>query len=60
MSANRVEFSVEGERVVVVGAARSGVAAAELIARRGGLVVLTDVREDDRRGETVDGRGGHA
>ena len=45
MSADTVEFSVEGERVVVVGAARSGVAAAELIAGRGGLVVLTDVRE---------------
>ena len=45
MTGDTVEFSVEGERVVVVGAARSGVAAAELIARRGGLVVLTDVRE---------------
>jgi UDP-N-acetylmuramoylalanine--D-glutamate ligase len=45
MNADTVEFSVEGARVVVVGAARSGVAAAELIARRGGHVVLTDVRE---------------
>ena len=45
MGAGTMEFSVERARVVVVGAARSGVAAAELVARRGGLVVLTDVRE---------------
>jgi len=36
------EFSVAGQRVVVVGAARSGVAVAELLARRGGRVTLTD------------------
>jgi UDP-N-acetylmuramoylalanine--D-glutamate ligase len=35
-------FTVEGARVVVVGAARSGVAAAELLARRGAHVTLTD------------------
>ena len=39
------EFSVEGARVVVIGAGRSGVAAAELLARRGGRVVLSDVRD---------------
>ncbi|MGE0450052.1 MAG: UDP-N-acetylmuramoyl-L-alanine--D-glutamate ligase [Vicinamibacterales bacterium] len=39
------EFSVDGRRVTVVGAARSGIAAAELAAGRGGLVTLTDVRE---------------
>jgi UDP-N-acetylmuramoylalanine--D-glutamate ligase len=38
------EFSVSGRRVVVVGAARSGVAAAELLLRRGALVTLTDTR----------------
>jgi UDP-N-acetylmuramoylalanine--D-glutamate ligase len=38
-------FSVAGQRVTVVGAARSGVAAAELLVRRGALVTLTDVRE---------------
>ncbi|MGE0041271.1 MAG: UDP-N-acetylmuramoyl-L-alanine--D-glutamate ligase [Vicinamibacterales bacterium] len=38
-------FSVQGQRVVVVGAARSGVAAAELAVRRGATVVLTDIRE---------------
>ena len=39
------EFSVDGARVVVVGAARSGFAAAALLARRGGRVVLSDVRD---------------
>jgi UDP-N-acetylmuramoylalanine--D-glutamate ligase len=38
-------FSVTGKRVVVVGAARSGVAAAELLMRRGAQVTLTDTRE---------------
>jgi UDP-N-acetylmuramoylalanine--D-glutamate ligase len=37
-------FSVDGQRVVVVGAARSGVAAAELLASRGADVILTDLR----------------
>jgi len=37
-------FSVVGRRVVVVGAARSGIAAAELLARRGARVVLTETR----------------
>jgi len=39
-------FSVQGRRVVVVGAARSGIAAAELAARRGARVVLTETRDD--------------
>lgn len=38
-------FSVRGRRVTVVGAARSGVAAAELLVRRGAAVTLTDLRE---------------
>ena len=38
-------FSVRGRRVLVVGAARSGMAAAELAARRGADVTLTEVRE---------------
>lgn len=38
-------FSVSGRKVVVVGAARSGVAAAELLARRGARVTLTDMRD---------------
>jgi UDP-N-acetylmuramoylalanine--D-glutamate ligase len=36
------EFSVSGQKVLVVGAARSGVAAAHLLARRGARVTLTD------------------
>jgi UDP-N-acetylmuramoylalanine--D-glutamate ligase len=36
------DFSVNGQRVVVMGAARSGVAAAQLLSRRGAQVTLTD------------------
>ena len=39
-------FSVRGKRVTVVGAARSGIAAAHLLVRRGALVTLTDQRQD--------------
>jgi UDP-N-acetylmuramoylalanine--D-glutamate ligase len=38
------DFSVDGRQVVVVGAARSGMAAAELLVRRGARVVLTETR----------------
>jgi UDP-N-acetylmuramoylalanine--D-glutamate ligase len=38
------DFSVRGRRVVVVGAARSGVAAADLLRRRGAHVVITERR----------------
>jgi UDP-N-acetylmuramoylalanine--D-glutamate ligase len=38
-------FSVDRKRVVVVGAARSGIAAAELLVRRGAAVTLTDARD---------------
>jgi UDP-N-acetylmuramoylalanine--D-glutamate ligase len=37
-------FSIGGRRVVVVGAARSGIAAAELLVRRGALVTISDTR----------------
>ena len=39
-----VPFSVRGKKVAVVGAARSGIAAAELLVRRGAQVTLTDVK----------------
>ena len=39
------DFSVRKRRVVVVGAARSGIAAAELLAKRGAAVTLTEMRE---------------
>ena len=38
-------FAVDGRRVVVVGAARSGIAAAELLARRGARVTLSETRQ---------------
>ena len=38
------DFSVRKRRVVVVGAARSGIAAAELLAKRGAVVTLTEIR----------------
>ena len=38
-------FSVRGKRVAVAGAARSGVAAAELLVRRGATVILSDRRD---------------
>ncbi len=48
----RPAFTVDGMRVTVIGAARSGVAAAELLVRRGARVTLTDLRpaiEDEAR-----------
>ena len=52
------EFSVSGQRVVVVGAARSGIAAAGLLARRGAQVTVSDVKPaidaaDDLRAQGV-------
>jgi UDP-N-acetylmuramoylalanine--D-glutamate ligase len=41
---NNPQVSVAGAHVVIVGAARSGVAAAELVARRGASVTLTERR----------------
>jgi len=38
-------FSVVGKRVVVAGAARSGIAAAHLLVRKGAKVTLSDVRQ---------------
>ena len=46
------EFSVRGSTVVVVGAARSGVAAARLLAGRGARVTLSELRS--RVGEEVE------
>ena len=44
MTSRGDQFSVAGRRVVVVGAARSGVAAALLLVERGAQVTLTDLR----------------
>jgi UDP-N-acetylmuramoylalanine--D-glutamate ligase len=40
------DFDVSGKRIVVVGAARSGIAAAELLARRGARVTLADLKPE--------------
>jgi len=60
-----MEFSVAGLRVTVVGAARSGTAAAELLMHKGARVTLSDTRSDfdeagrlERLGVTLE-RGGH-
>ena len=59
------EFSVSGSNVVVMGAARSGVAAAKLLVRRGARVTLSDLRTtvenaDELRANDIDLElGGH-
>lgn len=51
------EFSVAGQRVVVVGAALSGVAAAGLLARRGARVTVTDVKPEIEARAALEARG---
>ena len=51
------EFSVRGRRVTVVGAARSGIAAAQLLVRRGATVTLTDLRDDIAEAEELRASG---
>ena len=51
------DFSVVGRRVVVVGAARSGVAAAHLLVGRGARVTLTDTRTSIEAGPSLRDRG---
>lgn len=48
---------MRGRRVVVVGAARSGIAAAELAARRGAQVVLTEARDAFAAAERLRAQG---
>jgi UDP-N-acetylmuramoylalanine--D-glutamate ligase len=54
-----VGFDVSGKRVTVAGAARSGLAAAELLARRGAQVTLSDTRADAPAAETLTALGVH-
>ena len=51
------DFSVRGCRVVVVGAARSGIAAAELLVRRGASVTLTETRPTFEQADRLRGLG---
>ena len=46
-------FDVRGKRVTVAGAARSGLAAAELLARRGADVTLSEARADVADGDAL-------
>ena len=46
-------FEVRGKRVTVAGAARSGLAAAELLARRGAEVTLSEARAEIPGGEAL-------
>jgi UDP-N-acetylmuramoylalanine--D-glutamate ligase len=50
-------FSVAGQKVTVVGAARSGIAAAGLLVDRGARVTLTDVRQDVPEAAALRSRG---
>ena len=50
-------LAVDGRRVVVVGAARSGIAAAELLVRRGARVTLTETRETFADAARLSGMG---
>src|SRR5690349_19361790 len=51
------EFSVEGQRVTVGGAARSGVAAAELLAARGARVTVSEARSSVPERERLESLG---
>jgi UDP-N-acetylmuramoylalanine--D-glutamate ligase len=50
-------FDVTGQRVLVVGAARSGIAAAALLASRGARVTLTDLKADVPQAAALSSRG---
>src|SRR4029077_16203827 len=49
----QMTFDVKGKRVTVAGAARSGLASAELVARRGADVTLSESRTDVAEGERL-------
>jgi UDP-N-acetylmuramoylalanine--D-glutamate ligase len=53
------DFSVRGKQVTVVGAARSGVAAAHLLVRRGAAVTLTDTRSEIAEASELRAAGVH-
>ena len=50
-------FSVEGKKVTVVGAARSGIAAARLLVERGAQVTLSDARAELPEAQALAGIG---
>jgi UDP-N-acetylmuramoylalanine--D-glutamate ligase len=52
-----MDFDVTGKRVTVAGAARSGIAAARLLAARGALVTLSETRSDVPEADLLRGLG---
>jgi UDP-N-acetylmuramoylalanine--D-glutamate ligase len=50
-------FEIRGKKVTVAGAARSGIAAAELLASRGAVVTLSDARADVPSADSLKARG---
>ena len=52
-----MDFSVVGQNVVVVGAARSGLAAAELLVERGARVTLSEKRDEIAEARSLAERG---
>src|SRR5581483_1335461 len=50
-------FDVDGKRVTVVGAARSGLAAAKLLAQKGARVTLSEVRPDVSERDVLEAAG---
>jgi len=47
-------MELEGKKVLVVGIARSGIAAARLLASRGAVVIANDLKREDDLGDVVD------
>ena len=47
-------MKVEKKRVLVVGMARSGIAAAELLLRHGAIPILSDMKQEEAFGDQLD------
>lgn len=46
-------WQVHGKKILIIGAARSGLAAAEYLHKKGAMVTLTDAKPAEKLGETV-------
>ena len=53
-------MKVEKKRVLVVGMARSGIAAAELLLRHGASPILSDMKQEEAFGDQLDSLRGTA
>ena len=47
-------MDLEGKKILVVGIARSGVAAARLLSSRGAMVVANDVKSESELGDSAE------